>query len=269
LGTRSRWAGPVLRTAGVFVVIFGVAAVAWWVRTPWPALPDEVAAPARGETVATYAPDGAPVFVRDDPDAGLTVLGATDPHDPRLVVFCASSGWYEAPASGSRFTAAGSWAGGPAPFGLAEVPHQRTGARLRLGTVPPTDEGPPRDRPERPGDEGPVGPSCIDDGVSAGAVRHLPPEGRLPAASVVLRRAEPAFRWVVARVEQVGVPNEPGSYLRVCDVPAEGSCPPDAATLDGWVWGREGAHEGPILLRAPGDQVEVRFPAYGLEDGTG
>jgi hypothetical protein len=266
VATRPGWAGPVVRTAGVFATLFGVAAIAWWVRAPWPALPDEVAVPTRGATVAAYAPDGAPVFVRDDPDAGLTVLGATDPHDPRLIVYCSSSGWYEAPGSGSRFTPAGSWAGGPAPFGLVEVPHQPSEARLRLGTVPPTAAGPPRDRPERAGNVGPFGPACVEDGSSADAVHHVPPEGRLPAASVVLRRAEPNFRWVLARVEQVGAPHEPGGHLRVCDLPVEVSCPPDAATLDGWVWGREGIHEGPILLRAPGGRAEVRFPAFGLED---
>jgi hypothetical protein len=268
VGTRPGWAGPVLRTAGVFGVLLGVATVAWLVRPPWPALPDEVAVPARGETVATYAPDGAPVFVRDDPDAGLTVLGATDPHGPRLIVYCPSSGWYEAPNSGSRVTPAGSWAGGPAPYGLAEVLHERTGDRLRLGAVPPTDEGSPRDRPEQPGDVGPVGPQCMEGPSLDEAVRHLPPAGRLPPASTVLRHDEPSFRWVVARIEQVGDPSEPGSHLRVCDVTDRGACPLDAAEAIGYLWGDE-PYEGAVLLRAPEGRGEVLFPALDPEDLTG
>jgi hypothetical protein len=258
--TRAARARPVLRTVGVFVALLAVAAVVSWVRAPWPSLPEEVAVPARGETLATYAADGAPVFVRDDPDAGLTVLGATDPHGPRLVVYCPSSGWYEAPASGSRFTPAGSWVGGPAPAGLVEVPHERTGDRLRLGAVPPTEEGPPRDRPERPGDVGPAGPACVEEELSEDVVLHLPPQGGLPPASAVLGRDEPSFRWVVARVEQVGVPTEPGSHLRVCDLADEGACPPEAAEAAGFLW-RDGVHEGTVLLRAPEGRAEVLFPA--------
>jgi hypothetical protein len=267
--TRARRVGPVLRAVGVFVALLVVAAVVSWMRAPWAALPEEVAVPARGETVATYAPDGAPVFVRDDPDAGLTVLGATDPHGPRLVLYCPSSGWYEAPASGSRFTARGSWVGGPAPAGLVEVPHQRTGERLRLGAVRPRDEGPPRDRPEGPGDVGPVGPACVEEELPEDVVVHLPPDGRLPPASAVLGRDEPSFRWVVARVEQVGVPNEPGSHLRICDVTDEDTCPPDAARsqANGYLW-RGGIHVGTVLLRAPDGRAEVLFPAL-PEDLTG
>jgi hypothetical protein len=254
---RRPWVGPVLRTAAVFLVIAGAAAIAWWVREPWPALPDEVAVPARGETVATYAPDGAPVFVRDDPAAGLTVLGATDPHGPRLIAYCPSSGWYEAPASGSRFTPAGTWVAGPAPAGLVEVPHRRAGERLQIGAVPPTSEGSPRDRPERPGDVDPVGPACVEEEL-LDAVVHLPPAGRLPPASTVLRRDEPSFRWVTARVEQVGAPHEPGSHLRICDL-TEAACPPDAAEAVGYVWGD--GFEGAVLLRAPEGRAEVLFPA--------
>jgi hypothetical protein len=257
---RARRVGPALRTVGVFAGLLGVAAVVSWVRAPWPALPEEVTVPARGETVATYGPDGAPVFVRDDPAAGLTVLGATDPHGPRLVLYCPSSGWYEAPASGSRFTPAGSWVGGPAPAGLVEVPHDRTGELLRLGAVPTTDEGPPRDRPEGPGDVGPVGPACVEEELPADVVLHLPPEGRLPPASAVLGRDEPSFRWVAARVEQVGDPPEPGSHLRVCDLTDEDACPPDAAEATGFLW-RGGVHEGAVLLRAPEGRAEVLFPA--------
>jgi hypothetical protein len=258
--TRAGWAGPVLRTAGVFVALVGVAALVSWLRAPWPALPEEVPVPARGETVATYAPDGAPVFVRDDPAAGLTVLGATDPHGPRLIVYCPSSGWYEAPASGSRFTAAGSWVGGPAPSGLVEVPHRRTGDHLRLGAVPPTGQGSTRGRPEQPGDVGPVGPACVEEARLDDAVLHLPPAGSLPPASAVLGRDEPSFRWVVARVEQVGVPPESGSHLRVCDATDGGACPFDATEASGYLW-RDGVYEGAVLLGVPEGQAQVLFPA--------
>jgi hypothetical protein len=256
--TRPGLTGTVLRTSGVVAVLLGAATAAWLVRAPWPALPDEVAVPARGETVAAYAPDGSPVFVRDDPAAGLTVLGAVDPHGPRLVVYCPSSGWYEAPASGSRFTPAGSWVAGPAPAGLVEVAYERVGGHLRLGAVPPTEDGPPRDRPEQPGDVGPVGPACVEDDL-LDAVFHPPPDGSLPPASAVVRSDEPNFRWVEARVEQVGAPHEPGSHLRVCDR-ADTACPPDAAEAPGYLWGGA-SFEGAVLLRAPEGRAEVLFPA--------
>jgi hypothetical protein len=151
-----------LVVAGIGLVVLGVvvASIAVGVPrrtlgTPW----------VRGAAVSTIRARG-PVYVRDA-DAYLVAarpqsviaLVARSPQMGEPVRYCASSGWFEDPAHGSKFDGLGRYALGPAPHGL-----DRLAVRLVDGVVwvdpAAVSTGPPRGTATIP----PSGRFCVGAG---------------------------------------------------------------------------------------------------------
>jgi hypothetical protein len=141
------------------LVVVGVAVAAVGVRTPgrspgpgW----------VRGAAMSVVRSDG-PVYVRAA-DAFLVATGpsraiavsARSPQMGERVRYCASDGWFEDPAHGSKFDGLGRYVLGPAPRGL-----DRLGVRPVDGVVwvdpAAMTPGPPRGTPHVP----PSGPFCV------------------------------------------------------------------------------------------------------------
>jgi hypothetical protein len=135
--------------AGMALVLVGIVVATMAVGVPRRSLgPDWV----RGAAMSVVRANG-PVYVREA-GAFLVAAGparavAISAHSPQMgerVRYCASDGWFEDPAHGSKFDGLGRYVMGPAPHGL-----DRFAVRLVDGVawVDPHAEtaGPPRGTP--------------------------------------------------------------------------------------------------------------------------
>lgn len=155
-------------TASAVVVVLVVAAL--WVAKARQLGPRELALPPAGEVTADWL-DGHPVFVVHAEPGEVLVLDAASPHDPqpKVLVFCRTSRWFEDLWHGSKFDRRGWWTGGPAPTGMAryEILEQDT------GSVVVGDRGAPPARETDAEREEPAGPACSPrtalNGPGAGA----------------------------------------------------------------------------------------------------
>ena len=92
-------------------------------------------------------------------EAGLLALHQKCPHLGCRVPFCVSSGWFECPCHGSRFTRTGEHRSGPGPRGLDSFPIAIVDGRVVIDTAEIV-RGPAEGTVVI--DEPPVGPHCVD-----------------------------------------------------------------------------------------------------------
>jgi hypothetical protein len=145
-------AGIVLTVVAIVVAAIGVRVSG---RSPGPGW-------VRGAAMSVVRSDG-PIYVRSA-DAFLVAVGpgraialsARSPQMGEPVRYCASDGWFEDPAHGSKFDGLGRYVLGPAPHGL-----DRLAVRYVAGVVwvdpAVVREGPPRGTPHTR----PSGPFCV------------------------------------------------------------------------------------------------------------
>lgn len=171
-----RTVGAVVATAAVVVLVVVLAVRPGDVSFPAiePARPDPanpvaqdgvLPVPPVRQAIAAYLDDGTPVFVSQPAEGDVWVLDAVDPKKPTLLAFCASSGWFEDPWHGSRFSGWGDWVGGPAPTGMLAYPIEvaSDGETVRVLRPPRTAPAPARGDHRADGElNQPRGPMCTE-----------------------------------------------------------------------------------------------------------
>jgi nitrite reductase/ring-hydroxylating ferredoxin subunit len=169
-----------------------------------------LALPARGGIAAEFLSDGIPVFVVHAEDGDVTVVDARDPHDvgvQLLVGWCATAGWFEGGAFGSRFLPDGRWISGPAPSDLATFETEVDGQSVQVGVR--------RDTAGRSGGEPPglAGPTCeqdppwVDDGPRGTMLMHHGEDATVPVGEAA--RRPPGSTVLVAGHLETGGDAEP------------------------------------------------------------
>ena len=122
--------GVELGTAGEVRAAIDQAGGAWYV----PEAHGYVVAvpPEHREALAAAVDDS----IRPGIEAGFLALAQKCPHMGCRVPYCNSSGWFECPCHGSRFTGFGELRRGPARRGMRYLPVEVDGEQLRLAGNP-------------------------------------------------------------------------------------------------------------------------------------
>jgi len=176
--------------------------------------------PPSGTATADVLDDGRPIFVVNDPSAGIVVLDAQVPRRGSglgiAVAWCAESLRFVDPADGSAFAADGTVRSGPAEQGLVAFsarPSPDDPSRVIVGSdttargrIAETDEGPDTTCPEH------------------AWVVHEPQPDETFDPSVAVDQEPPGWIWLegTARVVE--------GEVRLCDGRADG-CGTSAATI--------------------------------------
>lgn len=159
-----------------------------------------LAVPEPGLANPAHLEDGTAVFVSHLESGELVVLDATSPDNQSLLAFCERGGGLEDPRHGSRFTADGTWLGGPSPTGLASYPYEYVGDdRIRV-------TGPAGQAPPRPADESVTSDQiprafCFDTetGDFADRARYHQPDQPPPSGAFEL--SSERWQWIRADLE--------------------------------------------------------------------
>ena len=213
--------------------------------------------PPSGMASATILDDGRPVFVVNDPEAGVRVIDAQRPQPPgtlgELVAWCPETHQFVDPGDGATYAPDGALLGGPADQGLVAFATRAAPddpARVIVGSDTEL-RGRVADGAESPTD------------CTSGMVVHEPHGDEMFDPSVAADQEPPGWIWLEGTVRVVG------DEVRLCDgrtsscegfAPTIGIDPASLADDAAGVGGRfiarvrDGAVEGLILVP---DQLEA------------
>lgn len=247
-----------LGVIAVGIMAIGYAYIFGGIATPVQRDRAVLGLPQSGTASAAVLDDGRPVFVVNDPEAGVWVIDAQRPQPPgtlgELVAWCPETRRFVDPGDGATYAPDGALLGGPAEQGLIVFttrPAPDDPARVLVGTDTEL-----RGRVSA-GTELPTG-------CPSGMVVHEPRDDEMFDPSVAADQEPPGWIWLEGTVRVIG------EEVRLCDgrdstceafAPTVGIDPAsladDATGIGGRFIGRvrDGAIEGltlvPGLLEAP------------------
>jgi hypothetical protein len=215
-----RWLLIALAVVTTAVMAVGYAFVFSGIATPVRGDRATLDLPVMGDVRATILDDGLPVFVVNDPELGVWVLGAQAPGAPSrigvAVVWCREIHSFVDPAGGSVYAPDGELRWGRAAGGLvafATRPAADRPSRVVVGSAT-TVQG------RRPETDGPPDSTCNGDGW----VGHQPQGDEIFDPSVAVDQEPPGWIWLEGTVRVVD------DEVRLCDGLPDG-CERFAETL--------------------------------------